>query len=821
MIVAAIFTWFKKSNSSLPTLYFKICSKRGGELKVRNFRQLEKNGAKVIKLILDEKYLLSCLELRICPDFLKFKKPKLSVYNNSHNLYQSVLNKKLLEIKQELRLAQNSYRLSKEVFKKLTFLEKNCLISLLSEQFKKLATETIKRHHTKLINLWKKQRHSSPECLKNLSSKQLSIKEEEALRFGLGHHIPPPKIRTDSVKLSIERLVYSLKKNTGISPDQDFKDKVKFNFCKFIHQANNFCASRSNKSIHKSLKLLANNNDIKVCRFDKGNGVVLLNSCDYLSKLDDIVNDQTKFMQIPIDKKQHPIKTKEKSIEYYIRKYFKNYGKETINELIPSGSNPGKLYGLIKTHKPNNPCRPVVSMIGTPEYKLAKFLDSIIKPHIPNTYLLNSTSDFVNNVRQFQFDRSHKLVSFDVSSLFTNVPLSETIKIIADDIYAKDDSLHPLFSKQIFIKLLHLATEGMFLHRDILFKQIDGVAMGSPLGPTLANYFMGSLEQTIFKTAESCHPVLYLRYVDDVFAVFSDNNDIDNFLKILNSQHRNIKFTCEKALTSIAFLDVEIKVNGDGSADTWVWRKSTNTNLLLNFCAFCPSKWKSDLILCLLHRARIICSSNSLFLQEVAKLRKIFFSNGYSIQYFNEAFSLFQCKDKKKLNNSTLDSISSYFIKLPYVKKHSQRFYKQLFRLVFCKFNVKISPVYCTFKVGNIFHLKDKTPFPLCSNVVYQFSCSCDENVSYIGMTSRHLITRVKEHLNLGDLHTKSAIKDHIYQCKICSNSNYSINSFRILRQCNNDYDTKIHEALIIKRKKPELNKQLFANGASFLLNVF
>ena len=117
--------------------------------------------------------------------------------------------------------------------------------------------------------------------------------------------------------------------------------------------------------------------------------------------------------------------------------------------------------------------------------------------------------------------------------------------------------------------------------------------------------------------------------------------------------------------------------------------------------------------------------------------------------------------------------------------------------------------------MGRVFQLKDQTPFLLRSNVVYKFSY---EHISYIGMTSRHLVTRVKEHLNLGDLHTHSAIKDHLYSCNICSNIKHSIKSFRILRQCANNYDTKINETLLIKRYKPELNRQLFNNGTSFLL---
>ena len=80
-------------------------------------------------------------------------------------------------------------------------------------------------------------------------------------------------------------------------------------------------------------------------------------------------------------------------------------------------------------------------MIGTPEYQLAKFLDSIIKSYIPDSYMLHSTDHFLDELNNFQFKADHKLVSFDVQSLFTNVPLDETINIIADYIYSKDNQI--------------------------------------------------------------------------------------------------------------------------------------------------------------------------------------------------------------------------------------------------------------------------------------------------------------------------------------------------------------------------------------------
>ena len=208
--------------------------------------------------------------------------------------------------------------------------------------------------------------------------------------------------------------------------------------------------------------------------------------------------------------------------------------------------------------------------IGTPEYKLAKFLDSIIKPYIPDSYIIQSSEEFLNKINTFNFNSSNQfLVSFDVKSLFTNVPLSQTIDIIANYIFSSDRNDHPPITKEVFVKLMHLATECMFLFKDELYKQVDGIGMGSPFGCTMANFFLGHLETLIFKDQMSCHPKLYVRYIDDVFAVFDDVNACSSFLNILNSQHDNIKFTIEKSTNTLQFLDVDIKIS-ENTVDTWV-----------------------------------------------------------------------------------------------------------------------------------------------------------------------------------------------------------------------------------------------------------
>ena len=87
-------------------------------------------------------------------------------------------------------------------------------------------------------------------------------------------------------------------------------------------------------------------------------------------------------------------------------------------------------------------------------------------------------------------------------------------------------------------------------------------------------------------------------------------------------------------------------------------------------------------------------------------------------------------------------------------------------------------------------------------------------------MSTSHLSIRVGEHLNFY-LKSESSFKNHIMSCDIYPNTKVNINSFKIIKECNSNFETKIHETLLSKKHIPGLNRQLFANGTSFLLNIF
>ena len=149
---------------------------------------------------------------------------------------------------------------------------------------------------------------------------------------------------------------------------------------------------------------------------------------------------------------------------------------------------------------------------------------------------------------------------------------------------------------------------------------------------------------------------------------------------------------------------------------------------MLNFDALCPLKWKSGLILCLLNRAKAICSSDLLFKNDVIKLRQMFLSNGYPIWFFNKFLQRILTVDNDLSDRERSEINPVLHLNVPYIGKDFRRLVSRLAKLFHVKFDVKVSAIYKTFKTGTYFQLKSRTPLLLCSNVFYKFTCSCDSN---------------------------------------------------------------------------------------------
>ena len=143
--------------------------------------------------------------------------------------------------------------------------------------------------------------------------------------------------------------------------------------------------------------------------------------------------------------------------------------------------------------------------------------------------------------------------------------------------------------------------------------------------------------------------------------------------------------------------------------------------------------------MCFLRRAKNIYFTCELYLKELNKLRVIFQMNGYPNLFINDTIKKFE---KLKANTKEKEKCEKHFlftIGLPYFGKISHQFSKRLEVLIKNKFNVDIYVYYIRLKTGSYFQLICSTPTHLISNVLYKFTSWCNTNITYIGMTTRHL----------------------------------------------------------------------------------
>ena len=196
--------------------------------------------------------------------------------------------------------------------------------------------------------------------------------------------------------------------------------------------------------------------------------------------------------------------------------------------MYPCGSGPAHIYGTPKMHKfsPSDSfpkLRPIVSSIGTFNYNLACFLCDLLSPLVPNDYPCKDTFSLISQIKNANLSKKF-LVSYDVTSLFTNIPLQETINIAINLIFIHNPNLN--ITKKLIKKLFLFATsQTHFIFNNKFYNQIDGVAMGSPLAPVLANILMDFYESKWLNEYNLNKTKFYLRYADDILAAFDKEQD--------------------------------------------------------------------------------------------------------------------------------------------------------------------------------------------------------------------------------------------------------------------------------------------------------
>lgn len=712
----------------------------------QKIRKLEKLKIKLAKETNHVTFLTKCKKDGLIPKGLQLKSPYLGkkakniVLTASQKLVKDRLN---FHLRNKAQLANQVNKETENLFE-LIGPEFDNILKTLSKsaqkqnesnkltQIKKLSNlkqnQSRERESDDSLGLATRGENSSdsatPQAVVNLSDKTLTKDELQILSKGLNFAVAPKSVNVLDFITGIESAAPQL--------SEEVADQFRSEASAALKNVKPMKPNITRKE-REALNNLKKEENLKILPADKGNAAVIISKDDYSLKIHDLLK-AGKYTLL----KKNPTKSYETKIEKTLRKHKEHFLDKQRKRLTPHHSKTPHMYGLPKIHKQGVPLRPIVSSRDSPSRELCRFLLPILKPlsgysdsHVTNT------KHFVEITKDMKISDTDTLVSFDVESLFTNIPVNETLRIIETRLH-NDNSLsdRTKLPINIIMELLTLCTESNYFELEgQLFRQDEGMAMGSPLSPIFANIYMEEFEQKAIASAQF-QPRVWLRYVDDVFAVWSHGEDkLVEFTDYLNTISPTIKLTTEKEHNNqLAFLDVNVIKVKDG-LKTEVFRKKTHTGKYLNYTSNHSESVKESVAYALFDRAKAVCFEKETLVAEQNKISKELKNNGYPLK------TISKCKRERGTNHNNPPSKENptAFINIPYVPKLSEKI-----RRIARKYKIKTS-----FKSDNTLrqHLtkvKPRNEEQASKNCIYSIKCECEGE--YIGETKRPLKVRINEH---------------------------------------------------------------------------
>ena len=381
------------------------------------FRHYEEALISVRKKKLQLQFLQDCLQEQVCPkSLLPFTLRQVAV--PFPDVARIILQERILNVKREIE--ETYFRLRKCLRELKGKLDDHILVVLFETADIKCSSEVStnkRRLERKLINLcndspWSKC--TLPNSILNLSSYELSKDEESVLGLGLSFALKPSKdAALDFVSSTM---------NSAVNHSYIFGMVVN----SFIHHFKSLDSIP--RRFRKALEKLRKEDSIRITKADKSNTVVIMNKVNYEEKMRDLLNDETTYDKL----RSSPLKRLSANFNKTVRDKLKNIPGLDLNSFIQINPKLPYIYGLPKTHKNGIPLRPIISHSGSFSYKLAKYLAEKLSPLVgsfSSAHIKNSC-DFINKIRNMNFSNG-KMMSFDVDSLFTKVPINDVLDFLA------------------------------------------------------------------------------------------------------------------------------------------------------------------------------------------------------------------------------------------------------------------------------------------------------------------------------------------------------------------------------------------------------
>lgn len=547
------------------------------------------------------------------------------------------------------------------------------------------------------------------------------------------------------------------------------------------------------------------NDDIIITKSDKGNMTVVLYRADYKREMEKLLEDKSTYKTMRTDP-THKLQRENNRLvtELFRNNYITKYEKMNLNA---NSSTAPRLYGLPKIHKPNIPLRPISSSFEVPCYKLAKHVGRILKNLIMDDFNIKNSLELKNKLEKLSLEKDEILISLDVVSLFTNIPIHLAISNIMEQWNKLQN--HTKIPRPQFFKILRFCLEenNYFMYDKLLYKQTYGMPMGNPLSPTIADIVLDKLlKVTVEDLNRQNIKISFLtKYVDDLFAIIK-KDDEETILKTFNNYHKRLKFTIEKEQNNeLPYLDMKLHRDGNKIITDW-YAKSIASGRIINYNSTQPTQQKINTALSFITRVRKL-SDDKFINKNMGKIKEILTKNSYPIYIINDLIKKStNTKPGKNEENNTSGNTKKYY-SLSYIPKLTEN--KKLQEITNDKQIIWAHTANKT--IQSLFtKTKSKIETNEQSNVVYEIKCTGNEIEScgkvYIGTTKRSVSTRVTEHKNdINKNKQSTALSQHCLEMrhnpdfdniKILDkerkeNKRYTIESLRIQQKTDNTINRK------------------------------
>lgn len=373
---------------------------------------------------------------------------------------------------------------------------------------------------------------------------RMSYMFNSRLQYNKLTYVPNPQFQPKSAPQRIEQLLInsynSLMKNSALLK----KPSLKCNL---------------NNRQRKLLQQLKYQKELKILNTDKNLGPAIMSMQQYREFCLNHLQQADIYEQVD----SIPLKTIQLIIKQYHKELIKKhpYAAKQAKIIIHNidYTTTAYFHALPKIHKSPMGCRPIVSNINTPTHGLSRWLTAKLLPYAQQMQsFVRDSSTFQQYITSFEPKQQDELIIFDVENMYTSIPVKNAIDVIGAILQEKNNLERQMIIKGLFIVLKY----NYFTFGATSWKQLRGLAMGTPVAPIIATLYLGYYEEKSILIQFKNNLRVYKRYLDDVFILWSNlENDRFAFNKFRAFLRKvpGLKWTYErKNSREVNFLDLTV-----------------------------------------------------------------------------------------------------------------------------------------------------------------------------------------------------------------------------------------------------------------------